>query len=36
MGSTGEGGGFLWWPLALAAAALTCVAGLYTARTARR
>jgi hypothetical protein len=36
MGSPSEGGGFLWWPLALAAAALTCVAGLYTARTARR
>lgn len=32
MGSGGEGGGLLWWPLALAAAALTAVAGLYTAR----
>jgi len=36
MGSGGEGGGFLWWPLALAAAALTAVAGLYTARRAAR
>jgi len=35
MGSGGEGG-FLWWPLALAAAALTAVAGLYTARRATR
>ena len=34
-GSAGEGG-FLWWPLALAAAALTAVAGLYTARRATR
>ena len=34
-GSGGEGG-FLWWPLALAAAALTAVAGLYTARRATR
>jgi len=36
MGSGSEGGGFLWWPLALAAAALTAVAGLYTARRATR
>jgi len=36
VGSGGEGGGFLWWPLALAAAALTAVAGLYTARRATR
>jgi hypothetical protein len=36
MGSGGEGGDFLWWPLALAAAALTAVAGLYTARRATR
>jgi hypothetical protein len=36
MGSGGAGGGFLWWPLALAAAALTAVAGLYTARRATR
>ncbi len=35
MGSGGDGG-FLWWPLALAAAALTAVAGLYTARRATR
>ena len=35
MGSSGDGG-FLWWPLALAAAALTAVAGLYTARRAPR
>ena len=34
-GSGGDGG-FLWWPLALAAAALTAVAGLYTARRATR
>jgi len=34
-GSSGDGG-FLWWPLALAAAALTAVAGLYTARRATR
>jgi hypothetical protein len=32
MGSGGEGGGFLWWPLALAAAAFTAVSGLYIAR----
>ena len=32
----GEGGSFQWWPLALAAAALTAVAGLYTARRATR
>jgi hypothetical protein len=31
-----SGGGFLWWPLALAAAALTAVAGLYTARRSTR
>jgi hypothetical protein len=36
MGSSSEGGGFLWWPLALAAAALAAVAGLYTARRATR
>jgi hypothetical protein len=36
MGSGVGGGGFLWWPLALAAAALTAVAGLYTARRATR
>jgi hypothetical protein len=35
-GSGSDGGGFLWWPLALAAAALTAVAGLYTARRATR
>jgi hypothetical protein len=34
-GSSGDGG-FMWWPLALAAAALTAVAGLYTARRATR
>jgi hypothetical protein len=36
MGSPSDGGGFLWWPLALAAAALASAAGLFTARTARR
>jgi hypothetical protein len=36
MGSGGGDGGFLWWPLLLAAAALTAVAGLYTARRATR
>ena len=36
IGSGGADGGFLWWPLALAAAALTAVAGLYTARRATR
>jgi hypothetical protein len=35
MGSSGDGS-FLWWPLALAAAALTAVVGLYTARKATR
>jgi hypothetical protein len=35
MGAGGDGG-FLWWPLALAAAALIAVAGLYTARRATR
>jgi hypothetical protein len=35
MGAGGDGG-FLWWPLALAAAALTAVAGLYVARRATR
>ena len=35
MGAGGDGG-FLWWPLALAAAALAAVAGLYTARRATR
>jgi len=33
---SGSQGGFLWWPLALAAAALVAVAGLYTARRATR
>ena len=33
---SGSEGGFLWWPLALAAAAVTAVAGLYTARRATR
>jgi hypothetical protein len=36
MGGMGSDGGFMWWPLALAAAALTSVAGLFTARWARR
>jgi hypothetical protein len=36
MGGMGGDGGFMWWPLALAAAALTSVAGLFTARWARR
>jgi len=36
VGSMGGDGGFMWWPLALAAAALTSVAGLFTARWARR
>jgi hypothetical protein len=36
MGGFGGDGGFMWWPLALAAAALTSVAGLFTARWARR
>jgi hypothetical protein len=35
-GGPGGGDGFQWWPLALAAAALTAVAGLYTARRATR
>ena len=35
MGAGGDGG-FLWWPLALAAAGITAVAGLYTARRATR
>jgi len=35
-GGPGGDGGFAWWPLALAAAALTAVAGLYTARRATR
>jgi hypothetical protein len=35
-GGPGGGDGFAWWPLALAAAALTAVAGLYTARRATR
>ncbi|KPK47318.1 MAG: hypothetical protein AMJ77_03530 [Dehalococcoidia bacterium SM23_28_2] len=36
MGGTSGDGGAMWWPLALAAAALTSVAGLLTARWARR
>ena len=36
MGGMSGDGGFMWWPLALAAAALTSVAGLFTARWARR
>jgi hypothetical protein len=36
MGGMGGDGGFMWWPLALAAAALTSLAGLFTARWARR
>ncbi|KPK21641.1 MAG: hypothetical protein AMJ76_02085, partial [Dehalococcoidia bacterium SM23_28_1] len=36
MGGMSGDGGFMWWPLALAAAALTSVAGLLTARWARR
>ena len=36
IGSMGGDGGFMWWPLALAAAALTSVAGLFTARWSRR
>jgi len=36
MGGMSGDGGFMWWPLALAAAALTSVAGLLTARSARR
>jgi hypothetical protein len=36
MGGMGSDGGFMWWPLALAAAAVTSVAGLFTARWARR
>jgi hypothetical protein len=36
MGGDSSGGGFIWWPLALAAAAMTSVAGLFTARWARR
>jgi len=35
-GMSGDGGFTWWWPLALAAAALTSVAGLFTARWARR
>ena len=35
MGGMSGDGGFMWWPLALAAAALTSVAGLFTARWAR-
>jgi hypothetical protein len=36
MGGMSGDGGFMWWPLALTAAALTSVAGLLTARWARR
>jgi hypothetical protein len=36
MGGMSGDAGFMWWPLALAAAALTSVAGLFTARWARR
>jgi hypothetical protein len=36
MGGGTSGGGFIWWPLALAAAAMTSVAGLFTTRWARR
>jgi len=36
MGGMSGDGGFMWWPLALAAAALTSVAGLFTTRWARR
>ena len=36
IGSMSGDGSFMWWPLALAAAALTSVAGLFTARRARR
>jgi hypothetical protein len=36
MGGMSGDGGFMWWPLALAAAAITSVAGLFTARWARR
>jgi hypothetical protein len=36
MGGMSGDGGSMWWPLALAAAALTSVAGLFTARWARR
>jgi chitinase len=36
MGGMSGDGGFMWWPLALAAAALTSVVGLFTARWARR
>ena len=36
VGSMGGDGSFMWWPLALAAAAFTSVAGLLTARWARR
>jgi hypothetical protein len=36
MGGMSGDGGFMWWPLALAAAALTSVAGLLSARWARR
>jgi len=36
MGGMSGDGSFMWWPLALAAAALTSVAGLLTARSARR
>jgi len=36
MGGMSGDGGFMWWPLALAAAALTSVAGLFTARWSRR
>lgn len=35
-GGGSSDGGFIWWPLALAAAAMTSVAGLFTARWARR
>jgi hypothetical protein len=36
MGGMSGDGGFMWWPLALAAAAFTSVAGVLTARWARR
>jgi len=36
MGGMSGDGSFMWWPLALAAAAITSVAGLFTARWARR
>jgi hypothetical protein len=35
-GASTSGDGFMWWPLAMVAAALTSVAGLFTARWARR